>query len=145
MEIKVIHANSIEEAVEALKTIHKQEASKEAERGSKEANAYFDKFIDLSLDLVEHIVDCGSFTRDCEVFRKHIHDAPILIKRSFYKNFSAILQEFVSDIMGIVGEYAIFHTAEKKCSDDKGKETKGKEKSQPKVEKKNSSSKKKSK
>ncbi len=148
MEIKVIKASSLEEAMKAVKAIVEEEENDENEcceekkdfaRGMDVAEARYDKFIDLVLDLVDCVLESGEFTRDCALFRKHMHEAPIHVKRSFFKCFSSMSKEMISDIMELVGEHAwLFSHCKEKSSNVKGKDMKDKESNQTKKEKKNS-------
>ena len=137
MEIKVVKIGSLEEFKEFMKSLENEMddgdcecASKDAERGVDEATARYDRFIDLLLDLIECAVDCGNFKRDCELFREHMHEAPIHVKRAFFRNFEKELEEPIRDIMELTAEYAWLksYTEKKKSSDVKNKDKKPQEK-----------------
>jgi hypothetical protein len=142
MEIKVFKVNSIDELKDVIENIEKEESiekKKDAERGCEEATARYDRFIDLIIDLAVCTADCGQFTRDSEIFREHMHEAPIHIKRSFYRNFSKMFDEIEKDIMGLTAELVALNIFLKKMgSDDKEHHEKGKDKSHPKSKKENS-------
>lgn len=139
MEIKVFKVNSLDELKDVIENIEKEEnieRKRDAERGCKEATARYDRFIDLIIDLAVCIAESGQFTRDSEIFREHMHEAPFHIKRSFYLNFSKMFDEIEKDIMGITAEcVAINDLIKKMGSNDKEHNEKGKDNYQPKSKK----------
>lgn len=138
MKIKVIKVNSIDELKDVIENIEKEESveKKDAERGCEEATERYDRFIDLIIDLAVCIAECGKFTRDSEIFREHMHEEPIHIKRSFYRNFSKMFDEIEKDIMGITAECVVLNDLLKKMgSNEKEPNEKGIDKSHPKSKK----------
>ena len=97
--------------------------TKEKVRGVELSEEKYDQFIDLILNLVDCVVEDGEFTRDCAVYKKHMHESPIEFKRAFYRNFTIASKETISDIMGLVGEYA-WLLGQKNGSYVKGKDMK---------------------
>lgn len=139
IKIKVIEVNSIDELKDVIENTKKEEnveKKKDAERGCEEATARYDRFIDLIIDLAVCTADCGQFTRDSEIFREHMHEAPYHIKRSFYRNFSKMFDEIEKDIMGITAECVVLNDLLKKTgSNEKELNEKGIDKSHPKSKK----------
>ena len=134
MEGKVVKINSPEELEKFLSSLHK-EVKKEEVKGAEVAEANYDKFIDATLDFCVCAVEDGSFTRDVAIFREHLHEAPIGVKRAFYKNFKSVAHEMINDTMELVAEYAFL---KKIVSDEKPRDKKVKDYAQTKKEKKNS-------
>lgn len=130
MKIKVIKVNSLDELKDVTENIENEgnvEKKKDVELGHGEATARYDRFIDLIIDLAVCIADCGEFTRDSEIFREHMHETPIHIKRSFYRNFSKMFDEIEKDIMGITAECVTLNNLLKKTgSNEKETNEKGK-------------------
>lgn len=126
MEIKVFKVNSIDELDDVLKNI-KESSEKDIKIACEEDNERYDLFIDLIIDLSLCVSDSKQFAIDSEVFRKYLHEAPLHIKSSFYKNFSIMFDEIEKDIMGLTAECAILKNISKKSSsNDKEQNEKGK-------------------
>ena len=126
MEIKVFKVNSIDELEDVLKNI-KESSEKDIKIACEEDNERYDLFIDLIIDLSLCVADSKQFAIDSEVFRKYLHEAPLHIKSSFYKNFSIMFDEIEKDIMGLTAECAILKNSSKKSSsNDKEQNEKGK-------------------
>ena len=126
MEIKVFKVNSIDELDDVLKSI-KESSEKDIKIACEEDNERYDLFIDLIIDLSLCVSDSKQFAIDSEVFRKYLHEAPLHIKSSFYKNFSIMFDEIEKDIMGLTAECAILKNSSKKSSsNDKEQNEKGK-------------------
>lgn len=126
MEIKVFKVNSIDELEDVLKNI-KESSEEDIKIACEEDNKRYDLFIDLIIDLSLCVSDSKQFAIDSEVFRKYLHEAPLHIKSSFYKNFSIMFDEIEKDIMGLTAECAILKNISKKSSsNDKEQNEKGK-------------------
>lgn len=129
MEIKIVKINSPEEFFEFLESLGKEECSeckRDLEKGKAEAEARYDKFIDLTLDLVKCCAEDGNFNRDCELYRAHLHEAPFNAKRAFYRNFASMVKEAIDDILELVAEHAWMYS-NKKSSNDKEQPKKSKD------------------
>ena len=126
MEIKVFKVNSIDELEDVIKNI-KESSEKDIKIACEEENERYDLFIDLIIDLSLCVSNSKQFAIDSEVFRKYLHEAPLHIKSSFYKNFSIMFDEIEKDIMGLTAECAILKNISKKSSsNDKEQNEKGK-------------------
>lgn len=126
MEIKVFKVNSIDELEDVLKDI-KESSEEDIKIACEEDNERYDLFIDLIIDLSLCVSDSKQFAIDSEVFRKYLHEAPLHIKSSFYKNFSIMFDEIEKDIMGLTAECAVLRNISKKSSsNDKEQNEKGK-------------------
>ena len=126
MEIKVFKVNSIDELEDVLKDI-KESSEEDNKIACEEENERYDLFIDLIIDLSLCVSDSKQFAIDSEVFRKYLHEAPLHIKSSFYKNFSIMFDEIEKDIMGLTAECAVLRNISKKSSsNDKEQNEKGK-------------------
>lgn len=119
MKIKVFKICGFDELEKQLKR-EAREKRKDEERGRKQAELRYDCFIDLIINLAICVSECGEFARDSELFRKHLHEAPLQLKQSFFRNFSSMSDEIVNDLMELTAEYAAYHRIEKKMgSNDK--------------------------
>ena len=126
MEIKVFKVNSIDELEDVLKNI-KESSEEDIKTSCEKEKERYDLFIDLIIDLSLCVSDSKQFAIDSEVFRKYLHEAPLHIKSSFYKNFSIMFDEIEKDIMGLTAECAILKNSSKKSSsNDKEQNEKGK-------------------
>ena len=113
MEIKVFKVNSIDELEDVLKNI-KESSEEDIKTSCEKEKERYDLFIDSIIDLSLCVSDSKQFAIDSEVFRKYLHEAPLHIKSSFYKNFSIMFDEIEKDIMGLTAECAILKNSSKK-------------------------------
>lgn len=143
-KVKIVEINSEEDLEQVIKEIaRRKECKKDVERGEDDANARYDRFINIVFDLCECVLEDGKFTRDCEALKEHLHEAPLMIKKSFFANFSKMSSEIIEDIMGITAEFAVISKLKRILSDDKREDKKVEDIAQTKKEKKSTSTKKK--